>query len=76
MERNLDELTEDHEYAEFVEPSVKGNIGEELKRLHKRLASLERKTKGISSEKKCFEIQNAFMCIQTIQVKECKTLQI
>ena len=47
----MDELTEDQEPDGFVEPSVKGDIGEELKRLHKRLASLERKTKGISSEK-------------------------
>ena len=51
VERNLDEMTEDQEPNEFVEPSLKGDIGEELKRLHKRLASLERKTKGISSEK-------------------------
>ena len=51
VERNLDELTEDQESEEFVEPSVKGDIGEELKRLHKRLASLERKAKGIFSEK-------------------------
>ena len=47
----MDELTEDQESEEFVEPSMKGEIGEELKRLHKRLASLERKTKGSSSEK-------------------------
>ena len=51
VERNLDELTEDQKPDEFVEPSMKGDIGEDLKRLHKRLASLERKTKGISSEK-------------------------
>ena len=51
VERNLDELTEDQESDEFVEPSMKGDIGEELKRLHKRLASLERKTKGGSSQK-------------------------
>ena len=47
----MDEMTEDQEPDEFDEPSVKGDIGEELKRLHKRLASLERKAKGFSSEK-------------------------
>ena len=47
----MDELTEDQESDEYVEPSLKGDIGEELKRLHKRLTLLERKTKGISSEK-------------------------
>ena len=47
----MDELTEDQESDEYVEPSLKGDIGEELKRLHKRLASLERQTNGISSEK-------------------------
>ena len=31
VERNLDELTEDQEPDEFVEPSMKGDIGEELK---------------------------------------------
>ena len=51
VERNLDELTEDQESDEFVEPSMKGDIGEELNRLHRRLASLERKTIGSSSEK-------------------------